>query len=73
MTGRGGEPAGLDRSWMEQALALAALAEGSTSPNPRVGCVLVGEGRVVGRGFHQAPGLPHAEAMALTEADCAET
>jgi diaminohydroxyphosphoribosylaminopyrimidine deaminase/5-amino-6-(5-phosphoribosylamino)uracil reductase len=57
-----------DRYWMEQALALAALGEGTTSPNPRVGCVVVKEGEVIGRGFHQAPGLPHAEAMALTEA-----
>ena len=36
------------RTWMEQALALAALGEGATSPNPRVGCVLVKSGRAVG-------------------------
>ena len=53
---------------MEQALALAALGEGSTSPNPRVGCVLVREGRVVGSGYHRAYGAPHAEAVALQRA-----
>ena len=53
---------------MEQALALAALGEGTTAPNPRVGCLLVRDGAVVGRGWHRAAGLPHAEAMALAEA-----
>jgi diaminohydroxyphosphoribosylaminopyrimidine deaminase/5-amino-6-(5-phosphoribosylamino)uracil reductase len=53
---------------MEQALALAALGEGATAPNPRVGCLLVREGAVVGAGWHRAAGLPHAEAMALAEA-----
>jgi diaminohydroxyphosphoribosylaminopyrimidine deaminase/5-amino-6-(5-phosphoribosylamino)uracil reductase len=53
---------------MEQALALGALGEGATSPNPRVGCVLVREGRLVGTGFHQAHGRPHAEALAVTGA-----
>ena len=53
---------------MEQALALAALGEGTTAPNPRVGCLLVRDGEVVGRGWHRAAGLPHAEAMALAEA-----
>lgn len=57
-----------ERRWMEQALALAALGEGTASPNPRVGCLLVNGGRVVGRGYHQAPGLPHAEIRALSEA-----
>ncbi|HEX5042828.1 MAG TPA: bifunctional diaminohydroxyphosphoribosylaminopyrimidine deaminase/5-amino-6-(5-phosphoribosylamino)uracil reductase RibD [Candidatus Polarisedimenticolaceae bacterium] len=57
-----------DTRWMEQALALAALAQGTTAPNPRVGCLLVRDGEVVGRGWHRAAGLPHAEAMALAEA-----
>ena len=57
-----------DRRWMEQALALAALGEGTTSPNPRVGCLLVREGRVVGSGYHRAYGAPHAEAVALERA-----
>jgi len=50
-----------DRGFMEQALALAALGEGSASPNPRVGCVVVRHGLAVGRGFHRAAGEPHAE------------
>jgi diaminohydroxyphosphoribosylaminopyrimidine deaminase/5-amino-6-(5-phosphoribosylamino)uracil reductase len=57
-----------DRHWMEQALALAALGDGATSPNPRVGCVLVRDGQVVGRGYHEAAGLPHAEGGAVAEA-----
>ncbi len=57
-----------DRRHMEQALALAALGEGSTSPNPRVGCLLVRDGIAVGRGFHRAAGEPHAEADAVAEA-----
>lgn len=57
-----------DVRWMRQALALAALAEGGTAPNPRVGCLLVRDGEVVGRGWHRAAGLPHAEALALREA-----
>lgn len=57
-----------DREWMEQALALGALGEAATSPNPRVGCVVVRQGEVVGCGFHHAAGLPHAEALALAAA-----
>ena len=63
---RPGSPA--DLGFLEQALALAALGEGTTSPNPRVGCVLVRDGRVVGRGFHRVAGGPHAEAIAVAEA-----
>jgi diaminohydroxyphosphoribosylaminopyrimidine deaminase/5-amino-6-(5-phosphoribosylamino)uracil reductase len=58
----------VDRAWMEQALALGALGEGATSPNPRVGCLLVRDGRLVGSGFHRAHGSPHAEAMAVARA-----
>jgi len=54
-----------DRAWMEQALALAQIGEGTTSPNPRVGCVVVRDGRAVGWGHHEAAGKPHAEAVAL--------
>jgi diaminohydroxyphosphoribosylaminopyrimidine deaminase/5-amino-6-(5-phosphoribosylamino)uracil reductase len=53
---------------MAQALALAALGEGTTRPNPLVGCVVVEQDAVVGRGFHRAAGEPHAEALALAEA-----
>jgi diaminohydroxyphosphoribosylaminopyrimidine deaminase/5-amino-6-(5-phosphoribosylamino)uracil reductase len=53
---------------MGAALALAERGRGRTAPNPNVGCVIVAEGRVVGRGWTQAGGRPHAEAMALAEA-----
>ncbi len=53
---------------MGVALALAERSRGQTAPNPNVGCVIVREGRVVGRGWTQAGGRPHAEAMALAEA-----
>ena len=53
---------------MGAALALAERGRGRTAPNPNVGCVIVADGRVVGRGWTQAGGRPHAEAMALAEA-----
>jgi diaminohydroxyphosphoribosylaminopyrimidine deaminase / 5-amino-6-(5-phosphoribosylamino)uracil reductase len=53
---------------MREALALARRGRGTTHPNPRVGAVVVRDGHVVGRGWHRAPGLPHAEVLALTEA-----
>lgn len=53
---------------MRAALALAARGLGSTWPNPAVGCVLVAGGRVVGRGWTQPGGRPHAEAVALERA-----
>jgi diaminohydroxyphosphoribosylaminopyrimidine deaminase/5-amino-6-(5-phosphoribosylamino)uracil reductase len=61
----GKPPAG---TWMLRALELAARGEGTTSPNPMVGAVLVRDGRVVGEGFHRVPGAPHAEALALRSA-----
>jgi diaminohydroxyphosphoribosylaminopyrimidine deaminase/5-amino-6-(5-phosphoribosylamino)uracil reductase len=57
-----------DDSYMEEAFALAERGRGSTHPNPLVGAVLVRDGEVVGRGWHLAPGEPHAEVMALAEA-----
>jgi diaminohydroxyphosphoribosylaminopyrimidine deaminase / 5-amino-6-(5-phosphoribosylamino)uracil reductase len=53
---------------MRQALALARRAEGITSPNPWVGCLLVRDGVVVGRGWTQPGGRPHAETEALRRA-----
>jgi diaminohydroxyphosphoribosylaminopyrimidine deaminase/5-amino-6-(5-phosphoribosylamino)uracil reductase len=53
---------------MQAALALAERGRGRTAPNPNVGCVIVKEGKVVGRGWTQPGGRPHAEAMALAEA-----
>jgi len=53
---------------MLMALDLAAKARGYTSPNPMVGCVVVRDGNVVGAGYHERAGLPHAEVVALDEA-----
>jgi diaminohydroxyphosphoribosylaminopyrimidine deaminase/5-amino-6-(5-phosphoribosylamino)uracil reductase len=53
---------------MAAALALAARAAGESTPNPNVGCLLVQNGRVVGRGWTAAGGRPHAEARAIAEA-----
>ena len=57
-----------DARWMAGALALGTRGQGRTAPNPAVGCVLVRDGVVVGRGWTQPGGRPHAEAMALGEA-----
>jgi diaminohydroxyphosphoribosylaminopyrimidine deaminase/5-amino-6-(5-phosphoribosylamino)uracil reductase len=57
-----------DRGFMAQALALAERGLYTTTPNPRVGCVVVNRGAVVGRGWHEAAGGPHAEVLALREA-----
>lgn len=54
--------------FMARALALAERGLYTTSPNPRVGCVIVREGTVVGEGFHERPGAAHAEIAALTQA-----
>lgn len=53
---------------MERALSLARQALGSASPNPAVGAVLVKDGRIVGEGFTQPPGGPHAEVVAIRQA-----
>lgn len=57
-----------DARWMAAALALGERGRGRTAPNPNVGCVIVKHGRVIGRGWTQPGGRPHAEAMALAEA-----
>ncbi|MDO8293602.1 MAG: bifunctional diaminohydroxyphosphoribosylaminopyrimidine deaminase/5-amino-6-(5-phosphoribosylamino)uracil reductase RibD [Gallionella sp.] len=57
-----------DSQWMAQALRLAERGLYGTSPNPRVGCVLVRDGDVVGTGWHRRAGEPHAEVHALREA-----
>jgi diaminohydroxyphosphoribosylaminopyrimidine deaminase / 5-amino-6-(5-phosphoribosylamino)uracil reductase len=60
--------AGDDGVHMRAALALARRGLGRTWPNPTVGCVLVNKGRVVGRGWTQPGGRPHAETEALARA-----
>ncbi len=58
-----------DEQYMQRALELARLAEGDTSPNPMVGCVIVDDdGEIVGEGYHHKAGQPHAEVNALAEA-----
>ena len=53
---------------MESAIALGERGRGRTAPNPNVGCVIVKDEVVVGRGWTQPGGRPHAEAMALEQA-----
>jgi len=57
-----------DRRWMQLALSLAARGLGFVAPNPAVGCVIVRQGRLLGRGWTQPTGRPHAETMALAQA-----
>ncbi len=60
--------AAFDRHIMGAALALARRGLGNVWPNPAVGCVIVNDGRVVGRGWTQPGGRPHAETEAITRA-----
>ncbi len=57
-----------EKGWMQRALALATRGLGTTSPNPPVGAVIVNQGRVIGEGYHQKAGQPHAERCALADA-----
>jgi diaminohydroxyphosphoribosylaminopyrimidine deaminase/5-amino-6-(5-phosphoribosylamino)uracil reductase len=54
--------------FLRRAFVLAESGRGTTSPNPVVGCVIVREGVVVGEGFHERAGGPHAEVVALLHA-----
>lgn len=54
--------------YMQQAFALAKRTNFYTSPNPRVGCVIVKDQKIIGEGFHNGPGTDHAEMMALKSA-----
>ena len=60
-----------DRRHMGRALALARRGLGQVWPNPAVGCVLVKDGAIVGRGWTQKGGRPHAETEALKRAGAA--
>src|SRR6266571_3977409 len=57
-----------DEAMMRRALALASRGRGLVSPNPLVGAVVVHDGQVVGEGWHDGPGNPHAEIHALRAA-----
>mgnify|MGYP006276606193 FL=1 len=57
-----------DKKYMARALKLARRGEGRTSPNPMVGAVVVKDGEIIGQGYHQQYGGPHAEVFALDEA-----
>ncbi|MDE0084964.1 MAG: bifunctional diaminohydroxyphosphoribosylaminopyrimidine deaminase/5-amino-6-(5-phosphoribosylamino)uracil reductase RibD, partial [Candidatus Poribacteria bacterium] len=56
------------RAFMNRALALAQQGKGRTSPNPLVGAVIVNAGKIVGEGYHQKAGEPHAEIHAMRAA-----
>lgn len=60
-----------DRDYMRMALEEAVKGEGWTNPNPMVGAVIVKDGRVIGKGFHERYGRLHAERNAI--ADCRES
>jgi diaminohydroxyphosphoribosylaminopyrimidine deaminase/5-amino-6-(5-phosphoribosylamino)uracil reductase len=60
-----------DHGYMGEALRLAENGLYTTDPNPRVGCVVVKDGKVLGRGFHKRAGEAHAEVLALAEAGAA--
>jgi diaminohydroxyphosphoribosylaminopyrimidine deaminase/5-amino-6-(5-phosphoribosylamino)uracil reductase len=61
----------LDHAMMRRALELAAKGMYTATPNPRVGCVIVRRGKVVGEGWHEQAGGPHAEVAALEKAGAA--
>ncbi|MFT3882315.1 MAG: bifunctional diaminohydroxyphosphoribosylaminopyrimidine deaminase/5-amino-6-(5-phosphoribosylamino)uracil reductase RibD [Gemmatales bacterium] len=58
----------LDHTMMAKALELAKQGQGRVEPNPMVGAVIVRDGKIVGKGYHQAYGGPHAEVFALQQA-----
>ena len=54
-----------DQFYMQQAIELAKLGRFTTPPNPNVGCVIVRDDQIIGKGYHQKAGEPHAEVYAL--------
>ncbi len=59
-----------DKIWMQRALSLAEKGIGYTSPNPMVGCVIVSDdGNIIGEGYHERFGHPHAEVNAVNSVD----
>ncbi|HZE59661.1 MAG TPA: bifunctional diaminohydroxyphosphoribosylaminopyrimidine deaminase/5-amino-6-(5-phosphoribosylamino)uracil reductase RibD [Burkholderiales bacterium] len=61
----------LDRAMMRRALELAAKGMYTATPNPRVGCVIAREGKIISEGWHEKAGGPHAEIRALEGIDAA--
>ena len=61
----------LDHAYMARALQLAERGLYTTTPNPRVGCVIVKDNKIIGEGWHQKAGSPHAEINALMQAGMA--
>lgn len=59
----------IDRTYMAEAIQLARQGLYTTSPNPRVGCVIARDGKIIGRGWHQWAGQAHAEINALRDAE----
>ena len=57
-----------DEAHIERAIELAERGRGLVAPNPMVGAVVVSDDRIVGEGWHEGPGLPHAEVLALNAA-----
>ena len=68
MNGVSAEQSALDIQYMARALELARKGIYSAHPNPRVGCVIVRDGQIVGEGWHARAGEPHAEVHALRQA-----
>jgi diaminohydroxyphosphoribosylaminopyrimidine deaminase/5-amino-6-(5-phosphoribosylamino)uracil reductase len=64
-------PSAIDEQFIRRAIRLAMRGRGRAEPNPLVGCVIVKEGRVIGGGYHEKYGQPHAEPNAL--ASCIES
>ena len=54
-----------DEKYMSRCIELAKLGAGSTAPNPMVGSVIVHNGKIIGEGYHQKHGGPHAEVNAI--------
>jgi diaminohydroxyphosphoribosylaminopyrimidine deaminase/5-amino-6-(5-phosphoribosylamino)uracil reductase len=57
-----------DEKIMQGCIALAKRGTGNVSPNPLVGCIIINNGEIIGEGYHQKYGEPHAEANAIEDA-----
>jgi len=57
-----------DKIFMKEALKLAKKRKGLTHPNPTVGAVIVKNGKIIGKGYHEKAGMPHAERQAIKDA-----